>query len=136
MHARQLHARRGVEWTLYLMATEDLVRRSPRVVEGLVRGFAEAASYVRKNPTESAQIAVRWIEGLDEKAARKAISYMDFDPRWSTNTLRAQVVVEQVMIERGRIKQGADLSKAVDMSFLDRVMRDSPQLFADLKPVR
>ncbi len=125
-----------IGWTLYLMATEDLVRRSPRVVEGLVRGFVEAASYVRKNPTESAQIAVRWIEGLDETAARKAITYMDFDPRWSANILRAQVIVEQVMIEHGRIKQGADLSKAIDTSYLDRVMRDSPQLFADLKPIR
>ncbi len=125
-----------IGWTLYLMAPEDLVKRTPRVVEGVVRGFAEAAWYVRKNPTESAQIAVRWIEGLDETAARKAITYMDFDPRFSANILRAQVIVEQVMIERGRIKQGADLSRAIDTSFLDKVMRDSPQMFADLKPVR
>ncbi len=122
-------------WNLYLMGPEEFVRRNPAVMDGLVRGFVEAAWYVRRHATESAQIATRWIEGLDPGAAKKAITYMDFDPRFSANILRAQAVVDKVMIDRGRIKQGADLSKAIDTSYLDKVMRDAPQMFADLKPV-
>ncbi|TMI88845.1 MAG: ABC transporter substrate-binding protein [Bacillati bacterium ANGP1] len=122
-------------YDLYMMGTEEFVRRHPSVVDGLVRGFVEAASYVRRHPVESAQIATRWIEGLDEASARKAITYMEFDPRFSANTLRAHALVERAMIDRGRIKQPVDLSKAIDASFLDRAMKESPQMFVDLKPV-
>ena len=125
-----------IGWDLYLMGAEEFVRRNPSVVDGLVRGFVEAAWYVRQHTAESAQIATRWIEGLDETAAKKAITYMDFDPRFSANILKAHVLVERGMIDRGRIKQPVDLSKAIDTSFLDRVMRETPQLFADLKPLR
>ncbi len=125
-----------IGWDLYLMGPEDFIRRNATIVDGVVRGFAESAWYVRQHQGESAQIAGRWIEGLDEKAAKKAITYMNFDPRFSVNIMRAQATVDRIMLERGRIKQAADLSKAIDTSFLDRVMRDSPQFFADLKPVR
>jgi ABC-type nitrate/sulfonate/bicarbonate transport system substrate-binding protein len=124
-----------IGWYLYLMGLEEYVKRSPAVVDGVVRGFVESAWYVRHHGAESAQIAVRWIEGLDETAAKKAITYMGYDPRFSANILRAQAVVDQIMLDRGRIKQAADMSKAIDQSFLTKVMKDSPQLFADLKPV-
>ena len=125
-----------IGWNLYLMTSEDFVKRNASVVDGVVRGFVEAAWYVRQHQAEAAQIAVRWIEGLDETAAKKAVTYMDYDPRFSANILKAHVLIEREMIERGRIKQPVDLTKAIDTSFLDRVMRDSPQMFADLKPVR
>jgi ABC-type nitrate/sulfonate/bicarbonate transport system substrate-binding protein len=125
-----------IGYCLYLMGTEEFVKRNPDVVARLVRGFVESAWYVRRNPAESAQIATRWIEGLDEAAAKKAISYMTFDPRFSANTLRAHVLAERAMIERGRIKQEVDLSKAIDTSALDRVMREAAPMFADLRPVR
>ncbi len=122
-------------YDLYLMSPEEFVKRNPNVVNGLVRGFVESASYVRQHQTESAQIATRWIEGLTEAAAKKAITYMAFDPRFSPNTLKAHVIAERAMIDRGRIKQSVDLSKAIDTSFLTNAMRESPQFFADLKPV-
>jgi ABC-type nitrate/sulfonate/bicarbonate transport system substrate-binding protein len=122
-------------WDLYLMGPDEFVKRNPRVVDDVVRGFVEAAWYVRQHPVESALIATRWIEGLDPAAAKKAITYMDFDPRFSANIFRAQAVVDRVMLDRGRIKQAADLSKAIDTSFIDRIMREVPEMFADLKPV-
>jgi sulfonate transport system substrate-binding protein len=125
-----------IGWYLYLMGLEEYVKRNPAVVDGVVRGFVESAWYVRQHGAESAQIAMRWIEGLDETAAKKAITYMDYDPRFSANILRAQAVVDQIMLDRGRIKQAADMSKAVDLSFLAKIMKDSPQFFADLKTVR
>ncbi len=124
-----------IGWDLYMMGPEEFLKRNPAVAEGLVRGFVESAWYVRQHPAESAQIAVRWIEGLDEISAKKAITYMDFDPRFSPNILRAQAVVDQIMLDRGRIKQAADMTKAIDQSYLAKVAKDSPQFFADLKPV-
>src|SRR5262249_717930 len=104
-----------IGWNLYLMTDEDFVKRNASVVEGgvgdgVVRGFVEAAWYVRQHQAEAAQIAVRWIEGLDETAAKKAVTYMDYDPRFSANILKAHVLIEREMIERGRIKQPVDLT--------------------------
>ncbi len=125
-----------IGYNLYLMAHEEFVRKNPDLVERVVRGFAEAAWYVRHHQAEAAQTTPRWIEGLDETSAAKAITYMEFDPRFSPSTLRAHVLAEKPMLDRGRIKQPVDLSQAIVMSFIEKVMRDAPHLFADLKPVR
>ncbi len=123
-------------YDLYLMASEDFIRKNPDLMEKVVAGFSEAAWYVRRNQIESARIATRWIEGLDVKAASKAITYMNFDPRFSPNTLTAHVIAERVMLERGRIRQPVDLRSAINTTFLEKVMREAPQFFEDLKSVR
>ncbi len=125
-----------IGYNLYMMVPEDFIKKNPDLVEKVVHGFAEAAHYVRLNPVESARIATRWIEGLDVKAASKAITYMNFDPRFSQNTLTAHQIVERDMLERGRIKQAVDLRTAINSTYIEKLMRTNPQLFQDLKSVR
>ncbi|HYM91951.1 MAG TPA: hypothetical protein VEW91_09995, partial [bacterium] len=85
---------------------------------------------------EAAQIATRWIEGLDEVSARKAITYMNFDPRFSRNTLAAAELEQRALLAAGRIKQPVDFSQGLNMIFVEKAIRDAPQFFVDLKPVR
>ncbi len=125
-----------IGYDLYLMAPEDFIKKNADLVEKVVRGFAEAAWYVRHNQAESARIATRWIEGLDVKAASKALTYMNFDPRFSQNTFTAHVIVERDMLERGRIKQAVDLRLAINTTFIEKVMRENASFFEDLKSVR
>ncbi len=123
-------------YDLYMMASEDFIKKNTDLIERVVAGFAEAAWYVRRNQTESASIATRWIEGLDIKAASKAVTYMVFDPRFGPNTLTAHVIAERQMLERGRIRQAVDLRSAINTTFVEKVMREAPQFFRDLKPLR
>jgi ABC-type nitrate/sulfonate/bicarbonate transport system substrate-binding protein len=125
-----------IGYHLYVGTSEDFVKKSPEVMQQLVEGFAESEWYVRHHQAEAAQIATRWIEGLDETSAKKAITYMNFDPRFSRNTLVAADLEQRALLALGRIKQPVDFSQELNMTLLEKAMRAAPQFFADLKPVR
>jgi NitT/TauT family transport system substrate-binding protein/sulfonate transport system substrate-binding protein len=123
-------------YNLYVATSDDFLKKNPEIVQQLVDGVAESEWYVRHHPAEAAQIATRWIEGLDEAAARKAITYMNFDPRFSRNTLRAADLEQQNLLALGRIKQPVDFSQEINMTLVEKAVRATPQFFDDLKPVR
>ena len=125
-----------IGYNLYVGSSEDFVRKNLDLMQQLVDGFAEAQWYIRHHQAESAQIATRWIEGLDPASAQKAITYMNFDPRFSRNTLTAADLEQRGLLALGRIKQPLDFSQALDMNLVARATRDEPQYFADLKPMR
>ena len=125
-----------IGYHLYVGTSEDFIKKNPDVIQQLVEAFAESEWYVRHHQAEAAQIAMRWIEGLDETSAAKAITYMNFDPRFSRNTLAAADLEQRALLALGRIKQPVDYSQAVNMTLLEKAMREAPQFFADLKPVR
>jgi ABC-type nitrate/sulfonate/bicarbonate transport system substrate-binding protein len=121
---------------LYVATPDDFVKRNADVVQALVDGFAESEWYIRHHEADAAQIATRWIEGLDETAARKAITYMNFDPRFSRNTVRAAELEQRALLDLGRIKQLSDLGQELLPTHVERAARQYPQFFADLKPIR
>jgi ABC-type nitrate/sulfonate/bicarbonate transport system substrate-binding protein len=123
-------------YNLYVATSDEFLKKNPEIVQQLVDGVAESEWYVRHHPAEAAQIATRWIEGLDEAAARKAITYMNFDPRFSRNTLRAADLEQQNLLALGRIKQPVDFSQEINMTLVEKTVRATPQFFDDLKPVR
>jgi ABC-type nitrate/sulfonate/bicarbonate transport system substrate-binding protein len=125
-----------IGYDLYVGSSEDFLKRSPDVIQQLVDGFAEAQWSIRRNPVEAAQIAMRWIEGLDEISARKAVTYMNFDPRFSRHTIAAADLEQRSLLALGRIKQPVDFSQVLNPSFVEKAMRMEPQFFADLRPVR
>jgi NitT/TauT family transport system substrate-binding protein len=125
-----------IGYHLYVGTSEDFAKKNPDVMQQLVEGFAESEWYIRHHQAEAAQIATRWIEGLDETSAKKAVTYMIFDPRFSRNTLAAADLEQRALLALGRIKQPVDYSQMVNMTLLEKAMRESPQFFADLKPVR
>jgi len=125
-----------IGYHLYVGTSEDFAKKSPEVMQQLVDGFAESEWYIRHHHAEAAQIAMRWIEGLDETSAGKAVTYMHFDPRFSRNTLAAADLEQHALLALGRIKRPVDYSQVINMTHLEKAMREAPQFFADLKPVR
>jgi len=61
---------------------------------------------------------------------------MNFDPRFSRNTLRAADLEQQHLLALGRIKQAVDFSQEIDMALVAKTERETPQFFDDLKPAR
>jgi len=72
----------------------------------------------------------------DETSARKAVTYMNFDPRFRRNTIAAADLEQQALLALGRIKQPVDFGQVLNGSFVEKAMRTEPQFFADLRPVR
>ncbi len=125
-----------IGYDLFVGTAEDFAKKNPDLMQQLVEGFAESEWYIRLHQAEAAQIATRWIEGLDEVSAKKAITYMNFDPRFSRNTLAAAELEQRALLAVGRIKQPVDFSQGLNMIFVEKAIRDAPQFFVDLKPVR
>ncbi len=125
-----------IGYHLYAGTSDDILKKNPEVMQQIVEGLVETEWYVRHHQAEAAQIATRWIEGLDEASAKKAITYMTFDPRFSRNTLAAADLEQRALLTLGRIKQPVDYSQAINTTMVEKAMREMPQFFADLKPVR
>ncbi len=125
-----------IGYHLYAGTSDEWLKKNPEAMQQLVDGFAEAEWYIRHHQAESARIAMRWIEGLDEPSAAKAITYMHFDPRFGRNTLVAAELEQRALLALGRIKQPVDFSQAITTTLVEKAMREMPQVFADLKPAR
>jgi ABC-type nitrate/sulfonate/bicarbonate transport system substrate-binding protein len=122
-------------YVIMASTTEDMIKNQPEVVERFVLGVAEATQYARQHPDEAAEISTRWIPGLDLDVAKKAIRYMPFDARISKHTIQAFDDSVNVLLEQKKLKRPVDASDAVNTTFIEKVMREHPELFGDLKPI-
>lgn len=113
----------------------DVIEKSPDVVERYARGVAEAAQYTRQHRDESAEIATRWVPGLDAAVAREAIRHMTFDPRITRHTIAAWEENVRILIEQKKLRAALPWRQGIELQFIERVMKSHPQLFSDLKPV-
>lgn len=113
----------------------SVIDRSPDLVERYVTGMAEAAQYTRKNVDEAAEIATRWMQGLDVQVARQALRHMTFDPRITPQTALAWDDNVKILLEQKKLRSAVGWAQGNDPRFIDKVMKSHPQLFGDLKPV-
>jgi NitT/TauT family transport system substrate-binding protein len=114
----------------------DVIEKRPEVVERYVIGVAEAAQYTRQHIDEAAEIATRWVAGLDAGVAKQALRQMTFDPRITPHTLAAWDENVKILIEQKKLKTALPWQQGIELRFIEKVMKSHPQLFADLKPVR
>jgi ABC-type nitrate/sulfonate/bicarbonate transport system substrate-binding protein len=124
-----------LSYAVYMQATMPLLERSPDVVERYVLGAAEASQYTRQHPDEAAEIATRWVSGLDVGVARKAIRALQYDPRLSKYSTQAFDESVKVLLEQKKLRAPVAASRGMDLRFIERVMRERPDLFTDLKPI-
>lgn len=115
---------------------DKLLAAKPAVIEAYVAGMAQASQYVRQHPDEAAEVSTRWIPGLDLDVARKALRHMAFDPRISKHSIQAFEDSVRILIEQKKMKSPLDMSKVVDTRFIEKVEKEHPAFFSDLKPVR
>jgi ABC-type nitrate/sulfonate/bicarbonate transport system substrate-binding protein len=120
---------------ILMMAPDDLIAKQPDIVERYVLGYAAASQWTRQHPAEAAEIATRWIPGMDPDLARKAIGYVHFESRISRFSLQAYDDNLKVLLENKKIKAAVPRDRAFDARFIEKAMRERPELFADLKPI-
>jgi sulfonate transport system substrate-binding protein len=123
-------------YSLWLGASVDYVSKNPDVMQKLVDAMAESEWYIRQHPKEAAEVATHWIEGLDAKSAEKALTYMNFDPRFGKNIIAAANLEQDYLIKNKRITGPVDFNATTTMTFVEHAMRQYPQYFKDLGPIK
>ncbi len=113
------------------------VEQNGATIEKLLAALAQADQWMRKNPKQAAQVATRWIPGLKPDVAETAMQYniQQADRRLSANNYRALWTAEDTLSRLGFIKSTFDVNKHIDPRPILKVMKDHPELFADLPPI-
>ncbi len=123
-------------YVIMVSTTEDVLKNKREIARRFVLGTAEAAQYARQHLDEAAEIATRWIPGLDGDVARKGIKFMPYDPRITKYALQAYDESVKVLVDQKKLKSFINVSESIDASLIEQVMKDRPELFRDLKEVR
>jgi ABC-type nitrate/sulfonate/bicarbonate transport system substrate-binding protein len=123
-----------IGYFINMAVRNDLIDKSPEVIERYVIGLAEASQYTRKNQDEAAEIATRWVPGLDGAVARQALKHMVFDPRITSHTIAAWEENVRILLEQKKLRTALPWPQGIELKFIEKVMKSHPQLFTDLKP--
>ncbi|HWW48379.1 MAG TPA: ABC transporter substrate-binding protein [Xanthobacteraceae bacterium] len=131
---------RGGDVISYLgfnVALRPWVEKNGATIEKFLAAVSEADQWMRKNPKQAAQVATRWIPGLKVDIAEAAMEFniQQADRRLSANNYRALWSAEDRLARLGILKATFDVNKHIEPKHMLKVMKDHPQLFADLPPI-
>jgi ABC-type nitrate/sulfonate/bicarbonate transport system substrate-binding protein len=120
-----------------VVANEDWIKQNHDFIEKFATGIAEATLFVRKHPKQSADIATRFLDGLNIADATDGIKWLDWDPRVSICTVEGLVRTGNEMIQTGLIKKDKPFAGEdfYDDTVFKRVVDKHPEFFADLAPL-
>ena len=116
-------------------ALVETLERQPDLAFRYAVGLAEASQYTRQRPDDAAEIATRWIPGLELAVARKAIRNMTYDPRITRYTVQSWDENVRILVEQKKLRQPIPFEQANEVRVIQRVEKEYPQLFSDLRPV-
>jgi len=123
-----------IGYYINMSALVDVLEKQPDMVYRYAVGLAEASQYTRQHPDEAAEIATRWIPGLEEAVAKKAIRNMRYDPRITKYTIESWDENVRTLVEQKKMRQPIPFSQGNELQFIQRLEREYPQFFSDLKP--
>jgi ABC-type nitrate/sulfonate/bicarbonate transport system substrate-binding protein len=123
-----------VSYFINMAFRNDVIEKSPELVERYVLGMAEATWATRKNLDEAAEISTRWVPGLDAAVARKALANMTYDARITAQTVAAWDDNIKTLVEQKKLKAPLPWTQGIELRFIEKVVKSHPQFFADLKP--
>ncbi|MGJ5175724.1 ABC transporter substrate-binding protein [Bradyrhizobium oligotrophicum] len=131
---------RGGDVIAYLgfnVALRPWVQANGETIEKFLAAVSEADQWMRKNPKQAAQVATRWIPGLKQEVAEAAMQFniQQADRRLSANNYRALYSAEDRLHRLGILKSTFDVNAHIEPKFILKVMKDKPELFADLPPI-
>jgi NitT/TauT family transport system substrate-binding protein len=117
-----------------VVAHQDWIGKNYDLIEKFSAGIAEAAQFIRQNTRQAAEIATRYIDGLNVDDAVKGLTFLSWDPRLSVCTTEGMVQAGNDMIKDKLIKRDQPFTadEMVDKTVLERVMQKHPQFFSDL----
>ena len=131
---------RGGDVISYLgfnVATRGWVEKNGETIEKFLAAVSEADNWMRANPKQAAQVATRWIPGLKADVAEAAMQFniQQADRRLSANNYRALWSAQDRLHRLGFLKSTFDVNKHIEPKHMLKVMKEKPQLFADLPPI-
>ncbi|TWI11365.1 ABC transporter substrate-binding protein [Bradyrhizobium daqingense] len=119
------------------VALRPWVQANGETIEKFLAAVSEADQWMRKNPKQAAQVATRWIPGLKQEVAEAAMQFniQQADRRLSANNYRALWSAEDRLARLGILKSTFDVNAHIEPKHILKVMKDRPELFADLPPI-
>jgi sulfonate transport system substrate-binding protein len=131
---------RGGDVIAYLgfnVALRPWVDANGETIEKFLAAVSEADQWMRKNPKQAAQVATRWIPGLKPEIAEAAMQFniQQADRRLSANNYRALFSAQDRLARLGILKSTFDVNAHIEPKHILKVMKEHPELFADLPPI-
>ena len=117
------------------MVTQDWLMKNRAVAERLASAYAEAAQYTRQHPEDAGDSSSTFLSGLEPAIARKAVRHVAFDPRFSWTFGASWDAENETLLAQNKIKQAIPISEGFDPAVSEKVLKDHPELFADLSPI-
>jgi len=121
----------------YIVAERSWVEENPDVVVRFLTARAQADKWIRDNPEEAAEVAVRWLPGMRQEIALEAMEFniLQLDPRFSACNYLALDSSQQLLADLGTISGTFNVSDHFEPQYINQVVAGNPDLFADLDPV-
>jgi ABC-type nitrate/sulfonate/bicarbonate transport system substrate-binding protein len=116
------------------VADEAWIDKNLDFVEKFATGISEATFFVRNKPKEAAEIAGRYLDGLNMADALDAMKYLSWDPRLSVCTVEGLVRTGNDMVKSGLLKKDKPFvaSDFYDDRVFKRIVEKHPEFFKDL----
>jgi sulfonate transport system substrate-binding protein len=126
-----------ISYVGFNVALRPWVEKNGATIEKFLAAVSEADQWMRANPKQAAQVATRWIPGLKIEVAEAAMQFniQQADRRLSANNYRAMWSAEDRLSRLGFLKSTFDVNKHIEPKHMLKVMKDHPQLFADLPAI-
>lgn len=121
----------------YIISTREFVEENPELIREFLAARAGADRWIRENPEEAADVAVRWVPGTEREIAEQAMEYnvRQLDPRWSQCNFRALHRNQELLLDLGVIDDTFDVNDHMEPSHILEAMEMYPEYFEDLEPI-
>lgn len=123
-------------YVIFGLTKKSTLRDKPDLVKRVIRGYAEAAWFIRQNPSEAAAAISTWLPGLSSDLLVAGLKNVPFDIRVTDFTRIAWDQSYHFLSRWGRLKGPVAMQGWVDTKLLNEVVRENPRWFADLKSAR
>ena len=121
----------------YIVAERSFVEDNPEVVESFLAARSLSDAWMRDNPDEAAQTAVRWLPGTEDAVAEVAMQYNieQLDPRISQCNYLALDESQERLIDIDAIDETIDVDAVFMPDHILAVEEAHPEYFEDLQDV-
>lgn len=119
------------------VAMRDWAAENRDTLVKFLTALSEADQWMRQNPSDAAQVATRWIPGLDAAVAEEAMKYniQQADRRLSGNNYAALHSAVTTLNRLDFVPDTFDVNKHFDPAPILQVMAEHPELFSDLPEI-
>lgn len=126
-----------ISYVGFNVGMRDWIAENGETIEKFLAAVSEADQWMRANPADAAQVATRWIPGLDPAVAEEAMEYnvQQADRRLSANNYAALHAAVERLNRLGFIEETFDVNAHIDATHIVKVMDEHPELFSDLPEI-